>query len=99
MAGKEIQEWLDKSKDVFMQNFSLETDEILKLFKDVIVENPLPLFKALLLTEKMRSRTQCPDCSGTGKYEGRWDCLFCREADYTVATYEIPLRQAKRDDA
>ncbi len=102
-SEKAIIEWLSPETEKLRRfDSSLDLDDkairnLIGLFSRIAIENPIPLFTALLSSEKMQERIKCPECGGSGKYEGRWDCLFCRESDHTIANYELALRSVKRD--
>ncbi|MFQ6011991.1 MAG: hypothetical protein ACE5KG_07445 [Nitrososphaerales archaeon] len=99
-----IIEWLSGDSDRLRSShtsFTLDDNAVRSLieaFSRIAISNPVPLFKALLLSETMQSRIECPDCGGTGKFEGRWDCLFCRESDHTIANYELAIRGTRSDN-
>ncbi len=97
-AESRIIQWLSRDSDKLLKSdLSLPLDDdtvrkLIEIFSRIAINNPIPLFKALLLSETMQSRVECPECGGSGKFEGRWDCLFCREPDHTIANYELAIR-------
>ena len=102
-SEKSIIEWLSRESEKLRRfDSKLDLDDkairsLIGLFSRIAIENPIPLFIALLSSEKMQERIKCPECGGSGKYEGRWDCLFCRESDHTIANYELALRSVRKD--